>query len=152
MSERDMRIPYRIPDGYLCTYEDEGEDAYVRMGDMVDVEDVCGELCGVLYDQDGFIDSVELFDEKTCDVNRVACEGFYEWLDVSVANAIFRAIGEVKRPIAETLADLIDPTCHILPWDADNHAPHCSACGAVLFAGPYCPSCGARVVTDDGRD
>lgn len=40
-------------------------------------------------------------------------------------------------------------TCHILPGDADNYAPHCSACGAVLFAGPYCPNCGRKVVSND---
>lgn len=32
-----------------------------------------------------------------------------EWLDVTINNAIFGVFGEVRRPIADTLADLIDP-------------------------------------------
>lgn len=34
---------------------------------------------------------------------------FGEWLDLIIENAIFDVMGEVRRPIADTLADLIDP-------------------------------------------
>lgn len=58
---------------------------------------------------------------------------------------------DIAYSTCSVLADLIDPTCHVVPGDSDNHAPHCSACGAVLYVGPYCPHCGARVVEDDGE-
>ena len=42
-------------------------------------------------------------------------------------------------------------TCHIVLGDESNHAPHCDACGGVVYEmmPSYCPNCGARVVTDD---
>ena len=67
--ERDTRIPYRLGTDHYCTYEDEGEEAYVRMGDMVShvydmpyggVE-IDGELCSVRYGEDGFIDAVSVY-------------------------------------------------------------------------------------------
>ena len=50
--------------------------------------------------------------------------------------------------ILERLADLIDPTCHIVLGDESNHAPHCDACGGVVYEmmPSYCPNCGRRVV------
>lgn len=77
-------IPYRLGDDRLCQYEDEFEqrdgkfevirhEGPVRMGDMVSVFSDCGpyggevehvgELAGVAYGQDGFLDSVMLWDE-----------------------------------------------------------------------------------------
>lgn len=46
------------------------------------------------------------------------------------------------------LADLIDPTCEVVPFDEESmRLPHCSRCGQpILKPWPnYCPDCGARV-------
>lgn len=50
------------------------------------------------------------------------------------------------------LADFIDPTCHVVPFD-ENRLSHCSSCGhPILKPWPnFCPCCGARVVTDDDQ-
>jgi len=66
-------------------------------------------------------------------------------LDVTIAIAILDTIGEVHRPIAAVVADLIDPTCtSVLAKDK------CSVCGEPLGShANYCPKCGARVVSDD---
>lgn len=47
------------------------------------------------------------------------------------------------------LADLIDPTCYIVPWG--ERLPHCSICGQPILSPlpNYCPSCGARLVSKD---
>ena len=44
------------------------------------------------------------------------------------------------------LAELIDPTCHVVPFD-ENRLSHCSSCGhPILKPWPnYCPKCGARI-------
>lgn len=77
-------VPYRLGSDRFCQYEDDVEwqdgnckvtrhEGPVRMGDMVsvvsdygpngaEVEHV-GELAGVTYGQDGFLDSVTLWDE-----------------------------------------------------------------------------------------
>ena len=47
------------------------------------------------------------------------------------------------------LADLIDPTCEIVPFDEESmRLPHCSVCmQPILKPWPnFCPNCGARVV------
>lgn len=48
----------------------------------------------------------------------------------------------------EKLADLIDPTCHVvIPNEMDGEC-FCSECGALLGEygyTTYCPNCGARV-------
>lgn len=73
-----------------------------------------------------------------------------EWLDVTINNAIFGVFGEVRRPIADTLADLIDPTSHkVIPSEIDGYV-FCSNCGAEIgeYGVPnYCHNCGARVVS-----
>ena len=54
---------------------------------------------------------------------------------------------------ADYLADLIDPTCHVVPFDEESmRLPHCSRCGQpILKPWPnHCPNCGARVVRNDG--
>ncbi len=103
---------------------------------------------------------------------------FDEWLDLTIENAILGVFGEVRRPIADTLADLIDPTCEM---EAAGDVPalvkgsletfFCSECGSVpaLVKGSletffcsecgspiyndvnpsYCLYCGHRVVSDD---
>ena len=55
--------------------------------------------------------------------------------------------------VAEKLADLIDPTCRMRPV---IEGFRCSACGTYHdmsgfeeFPWPFCPNCGARVMTDD---
>ena len=82
-------------------------------------------------------------------------------LDLTIAIAILDTIGEVHRPIAAVVADLIDPTCHI---EDDDWASKqcmgpmlsCDRCGNAFpeINGPhqYCPCCGARVVTRDGDE
>ena len=44
------------------------------------------------------------------------------------------------------LAGLIDPVCHVVPFD-ENRLSHCSSCGhPILKPWPnYCPKCGARI-------
>lgn len=68
-----------------------------------------------------------------------------------------------SKGVLEVLADLIDSTCHaIMELEPDGiGAPHrytirCSNCGqlwsetdGVLRAPNYCPTCGARVVSED---
>lgn len=49
------------------------------------------------------------------------------------------------------LADLIDPTCHV---DVNKHGrAYCTNCGCddwcLADGSPFCPNCGARVVSDD---
>lgn len=55
--------------------------------------------------------------------------------------------------IFDRLADLIDPTCDVVPLDEESmRLPHCSICGhPILKPWPnYCPCCGARVL--EGND
>lgn len=59
----------------------------------------------------------------------------------------------------ERLADLIDPTCHIVETVEDGRTMYvCSNCYSCKSEDKkqfskfcYCPSCGARVVHDDRR-
>lgn len=49
------------------------------------------------------------------------------------------------------LADLIDPTCHV---DVNKHGrAYCTNCGCddwcLADGSPFCPNCGARVVSSD---
>lgn len=75
-----------------------------------------------------------------------------EWLDVTINNAIFGVFGEVRRPIADTLADLIDPTCHMYPAHAGGFGcDRCYTWFPDMKKKPWhCPACGARVVSGDG--
>ena len=74
-----------------------------------------------------------------------------EWLDLTIENAIFGVFGEVRRPAADTLADLIDPTCHLLPsYDGGFGCDRCYTWFPSMKGKPrFCPERGARVVTDD---
>ena len=78
-------------------------------------------------------------------------------LDVTIAIAILETVGEVHRPIAAVVADLIDPTCRMTNTSSCNGLGMwgcvCSACGANIEylrakSINYCPHCGARVVND----
>lgn len=54
--------------------------------------------------------------------------------------------------VSRRVSDLIDPTCHIVPFDEESmRLPHCSRCGQpMLKPWPnFCPNCGARVVSGD---
>lgn len=56
--------------------------------------------------------------------------------------------GAVTSESVRRLADLIDPTCHVVPFDEESmRLPHCSRCGQpMLKPWPnFCPDCGARV-------
>ena len=75
--------------------------------------------------------------------------------------AVFRIINDVLGvngawgdKAARILADLIDPTCHVVPFDEESmRLPHCSRCGQpILKPWPnHCPNCGARVVSGDDQ-
>lgn len=71
----------------------------------------------------------------------------------TIAIAILETVGEVHRPIAAVVADLIDPTCHVVTsgeWRGRPIGSACSVCHAPLYRGMrYCPSCGNRLVDDD---
>lgn len=97
------------------------------------------------------------------------------WIYDSIAFSIIQcglAEKYAEDPL-ETLADLIDPTCHmsceygngdddtdeymelIVDTPEDTVACHCHACDIVFrfergIVPDYCPFCGARVVRDDG--
>ena len=78
-------------------------------------------------------------------------------LDVTIAIAILETTGEVHRPIAAVVADLIDPTCrNMYERRMNGRTFSCSECGYETwtyddsYCDPwefsYCPNCGARVV------
>lgn len=85
MASERVRVPYRLGTDDYCTYEGEGEESYVHMGDMVAVcyetyvgNCKCsGELGYVMYSCDGFIDSVTLFPSEDSDGVEVPCEGMF---------------------------------------------------------------------------
>lgn len=62
-----------------------------------------------------------------------------------------------SKSVMEVLADLIDPTCHLVEVDNDGKASYvCSSCGnfgseevQLLDSFNFCPACGARVVRDE---
>lgn len=78
-------IPYSLKDAtVLASFEDDGQP--VHMGDMVSItvfgrlEDehmVSGELGGVHYGNDGFIDSVSLWRGDDWYLPDVPCEGIF---------------------------------------------------------------------------
>ena len=83
-------------------------------------------------------------------------------LDVTIAIAILDTIGEVHRPIAAVVADLIDPTCHVVSEALHTGSFGCEeagteftlSCGHTVivdgdFPPGYCDECGARVVDDE---
>lgn len=74
-------------------------------------------------------------------------------LDVTIAIAILETIGEVHRPIAAVVADLIDPTCHLWPlYDGGFGCDRCfTGFHEMKAKTSYCPACGARVVSGDGK-
>ncbi|SDR69058.1 hypothetical protein SAMN04489857_0666 [Parafannyhessea umbonata] len=83
--ERDTRIPYRLGTDHYCTYENEGEESYVRMGDMIShVYDtpfgefeIDGELCSVRYGEGGFIDTISVYVSGKEMNYDVPCEGVF---------------------------------------------------------------------------
>lgn len=87
------------------------------------------------------------------------------WIGVGNANvgdSVFSVKSDRRTAemTLEKLADLIDPTCHIVmveDCDGDLTEVH-DCCGDKhtrdAFTGrvlPYCPDCGARVVSGDGE-
>lgn len=75
-------------------------------------------------------------------------------LDLTIAIAILETVGEVRRPIAEVVADLIDPTCEVEgsePLYMDDETEFQLSCGHAVWMTTneppaYCPECGARVI------
>ena len=58
---------------------------------------------------------------------------------------------DIAYSTTSVLADLIDPTCRVVPFDEESmRLPHCSKCGQpMLKPWPnFCPHCGARVVRE----
>lgn len=100
--------------------------------------------------------------------------GFFMTTDTAVfqLSDVVGARGKTYEFFFNTLADLIDPTCH-MSWEygngdddtdeymeeiavthEDTVACHCHECDEVFrydrgIIPNYCPSCGARVVRDD---
>lgn len=71
-----------------------------------------------------------------------------------IINDVLGVNGAWGDKAARILADLIDPTCKIVPFDEESmRLPHCSRCGQpMLKPWPnFCPCCGSRVVADDGE-
>lgn len=72
-----------------------------------------------------------------------------------IINDVLGVNGAWGDKAARILADLIDPTCEVKDdnrWTSD-FAYVCCACGehfSTCDKPNYCPSCGARVVRDDG--
>lgn len=56
--------------------------------------------------------------------------------------------GYPREKVFTHLADLIDPTCKVVPFDKESmRLPHCSVCmQPILKPWPnFCPNCGARI-------
>lgn len=89
--------------------------------------------------------------EVAAAMREVSCRGVQNLTLGEVLNSILTggAPGPTtKMAILDRLADLIDPTCHVVPFDEESmRLPHCSRCGEpILKPWPnYCPQCGARV-------
>ena len=84
------------------------------------------------------------------------CDGRgYPWMTDDLCLAIgYEHDYEADNGIFDRLADLIDPTCRVVPFDEESmRLPHCSKCGQpMLKPWPnFCPHCGARVVRE-GED
>jgi len=96
---------------------------------------------------------------------RNLCEKYdNEWtIDLGDVPAAFQDIahylgfdGVVRADaLFERLAELIDPTCHMVDTDHEyEDSIRCDVC-QMTFNRPwepfkFCPNCGARVVSDDG--
>lgn len=86
-----IKVPYKLGTDQFCTYEveQEGEEEqFVRMGDIVTIivtigpdgveVESTGELAGVTYSQDGFINEVLLYDESSYSYRvPMLCEGVF---------------------------------------------------------------------------
>ena len=82
------------------------------------------------------------------------CDGRgYPWTTDDLILAIgYEHDYEADNGIFDRLADLIDPTCKVVPFDEESmRLPHCSVCmQPILKPWPnFCPNCGARVVSGD---
>ena len=89
------------------------------------------------------------------DAKRKCDERGYPWMTDDLCLAIgYEHDYEADNGIFDRLADLMDPTCHVVPFDEESmRLPHCSKCGQpMLNPWPnFCPHCGARVVRE-GED
>lgn len=95
--------------------------------------------------------------KTTCEDQRKVAESLRastysgEYLDRAIFKAIYGTMGEVPYPIGFVLADLIDPTCHMVDTDHEyEDSIRCDVC-QMTFNRPwepfkFCPNCGARVV------
>ena len=67
-----------------------------------------------------------------------------------IINDVLLVNGAWGAKAAHILADLIDPTCHVvIPNEMDGDC-FCSECGALVGEygyTSYCPNCGARLVS-----
>jgi len=83
--ERDTRIPYRLGTNHFCSFEGEDDGSYVKFGHMVEFSldtyngevSFFGELCGVRYGEDGFIESASLYTKGDEMVRDIPCEGVF---------------------------------------------------------------------------
>lgn len=80
-------------------------------------------------------------DHKGKDPLQLPADVMYDLMDIA-------GVGEDFDSLLPSLADLIDPTCEVVPFDEESmRLPHCSRCGEpMLKPWPnFCPHCGARV-------
>lgn len=84
----------------------------------------------------------------------------YPWMVEDLLQALgFETYEDGEGGIFDRLADLIDPTCHVVTsgeWRGRPIGSACSVCHAPLYPSTawahgmrYCAQCGSRVVDDD---
>lgn len=89
-----------------------------------------------------------------CDYHIRYAEQFYEELRGIVMPNLVVSF----EVVANSLADLIDPTCEAIEHGRPDESHVCKSCSRCSYGWfedthdkpyGYCPNCGARVVTDD---
>lgn len=103
----------------------------------------------------------EVAERLRAQARTVSHDSGYLWnrLEIAVNGwRVERSVDEsyvFDNDVLSRLADLIDPTCHVVPFDEESmRLPHCSRCGQpMLKPWPnHCPNCGARCVDNGGTN
>ena len=77
------------------------------------------------------------------------------WAYDGASRPVYDELHVHYQDVYKRLADLIDPTCHVVPFDEESmQLPHCSKCGQpILKPWPnFCPCCGARIELNEMGD